>query len=323
MRIVENATSVGSIDDIPTNATNAASNASQTGAAVRHRSPAPTGVLAPLLSRPPSRRESTCSSPAPQKPGSSHRFAAFLSDDQLAWHESGTPDQIDSADRAAVEEAIRRSKLDHVFLSLGCNSQTAPPPLATVRPPHVTHQATPASMHEPHDASAPRQTSEISPEQADLERAGQADNNNRLREFLDARGFELVPSPSKGHNCSIYSLVQQIRPALSGARLDAEVAAIRALYDNACGADPARANDRGNMLHFDAHRGGAAPLLLDIVNRRYGCNVEVGVIIAGVDAHPLAHCGAIRSPASSALDTVTHRIVVCNLLGHYEAVGMK
>ncbi|MBR7963645.1 hypothetical protein KDW41_24815 [Burkholderia vietnamiensis] len=323
MSNVANTPSVSNTYEIPTNANNAALSTSQTGAALRHSSPAPTGVLAPLLSRSPSRRESICGSPAPQTPGPSHRFAAFLSDDQLAWHESGTSEQIEFANRAAVEEAIRRSKLDHVFLSLGCNSQSAPLPLATVRPPPVTHQATPASMHERHDASAPRQTSEISPEQADLERAGQADNNNRLRAFLDAQGFKLVPSPSKGHNCAIYSLVQQIRPALSGERLDAEVAAIRTLYDDACAADPSRANDRGKMLHFDADRGGAAPLLLDIVNRRYGCNVEVGVIIAGVDAHPLAHCGTIRSPASSALDTITHRIVVCNLLGHYEAVGMK
>ncbi|KER67573.1 hypothetical protein HR51_32525 [Burkholderia cepacia] len=175
----------------------------------------------------------------------------------------------------------------------------------------------PATMStNPHAAGA---LPAITPARVDVERSGQARNNARLRAFLDERGFKLIPSSSKGNNCSIYSLVQQIRPGLSGPRLDDEVATIRALYDNT--SHNAREIDRGRMLYFDAGSNGAAPRLLDIINRRYGCNVEVGLVMAGTDTHPLTHCGRVRAAASDA--AVTHRIVICDLLGHYEAIGMK
>lgn len=319
--------SVTAADDTRPETTHPASSALRPGTVSRNRSINAPALFAPLLPEA-SHRQGPPGSASPRPPiRATHALQAFLTEGQRNSLASGDSGALERANDAAVEEAIARSKLDYVFRSLGCDSQTAPPASSRAPAPPIAESAVPASESISTNARAVRQPSAVTPTQVDFERAGQALNNARLRTFLDDRGFKLIPSSSKGNNCSIYSMVQQLRPALSGDELDAEVSAIREDYDHASsearGSDPHREDDRNRMLYFDARPNGAAPLLLDIINNRYGCNVEVGLVMAGPDAHPLSHCGTVRSSSQATDAAITHRIVICDLLGHYEAIGMK
>lgn len=327
MSIIRIPSSVTAADDTRSETTRPASGASRPGTVSRNRSSTTPALFAPLLPEADHRHGLPRSGSTRPPIRATHALHAFLTEGQRNSLASGDHGALERENDAAVEEAITRSKLDYVYRSLGCDSQTASPASSRAPGPSIAESAMPESAPISTNAHTVRQPSALTPTRDDLERSGQAPNNAKLRTFLDDRGFKLIPSRTEGYNCSIYSIVQQLRPALSRDRLDAEVSAIRTDYDrasrDACRNDPSREGDRKKMLYFDARRNGAAPLLLDIINKRYGCNVEVGLVMAGPDAHPLTHCGTVRSSPEVSDDAITHRIVICDLLGHYEAIGMK
>lgn len=136
--------------------------------------------------------------------------------------------------------------------------------------------------------------------------------NDTFRRYLQERGDQVISNSGMGHNCAIYALIQPIRSDLHSEALDNEVARIRQEYDSR------NPQEQGNKLFFDSGSGGAASLLIEIVNQRYKVNAEVTMISAGLEeAHPEVVQGTYRAPGGG---FPTHRLIVWDQQGHYEAV---
>lgn len=157
---------------------------------------------------------------------------------------------------------------------------------------------------------------DVSPERRNEQYAAVAKQNQAFRTHLRGMGLETVHNSGSNNNCSIYSLVDIAAPKLDPQKRHQAVDEIRASFDHA------HPDEKGNMLLLDMQRGGHGPALVALVNKKFGVNMEVGVVQAGVeDAHPLTHLGTVRAgDASSAGKPVTHKGVVWDQHGHFEAL---
>jgi hypothetical protein len=162
---------------------------------------------------------------------------------------------------------------------------------------------------------------DVTPEQRNAQYAATAQHNQAFRAHLRGMGLETVHNSGgnnagSNNNCAIYSLVDIAAPKLNAQQRHQAVDEIRASFDRA------HPQEQGRMLLLDSGRGGHGPALMSLVNHKFGVNMEVGVVQAGVeDAHPVTHLGTMRSgDAASTGKPVTHKGVVWDQHGHFEAL---
>ncbi|MGF6666323.1 hypothetical protein QF000_008056 [Paraburkholderia atlantica] len=221
-----------------------------------------------------------------------------------------TADEMDSADAAAVEEAIARSLQEKAFRIL-----VKPEPQAIQS--NTTHTSNPTNNAVVNQADRNEEPSEVSNDNREQQMLGFADLNNAFRAHLTKHDLQVISNPGTGSNCAIYALVQHLRPDLKDSNLDNEVNELRREYDVK---NPSDSN--GRMLHLDTGVGGAAKTLTRLVNERYNVNIQVGVVEAGLDAqYPVTSKETISASGASA--PFTHHVVIWDQQGHYEAVTAR
>ncbi|MGF6547290.1 hypothetical protein QFZ96_002361 [Paraburkholderia youngii] len=197
--------------------------------------------------------------------------------------------EMDSADAAAVEEAIARSLQEKAFGIL-----VKPEPQAIQS--NTTHTSNPTNKAVVNHADRNEEPSEVSNDNREQQMLGFADLNNAFRAHLTKHDLQVISNPGTGSNCAIYALVQHLRPDLKDSNLDNEVNELRREYDVK---NPSDSNDR--MLHLDTGVGGAAKTLTRLVNERYNVNIQVGVVEAGLDAeYPVTSKEIISASGASA-----------------------
>ncbi|WP_134195217.1 hypothetical protein [Paraburkholderia rhizosphaerae] len=238
-----------------------------------------------------------------------------MSTEQWIALNCGSPQELNEATRAALNDGIQRSLNDYAFQKLICEDNTTDPAQRRVRP---AVPDTPASHIGQEQSKAG-----LSDEEAML---ALSEPNKEFRMHLESKGLYAIENSGKDNNCAIYALVQQLEPHWRYASLDDEVRAIRAEYDKSVDgirqSDLNRTDDRKRKLLLDKQRNGCASSLLNIINTRYNLNVAVAVVQAGRDEHPVYKLGTFFADGKPEHD-FTHRLVVWDLGGHYEAVGRK
>jgi len=226
----------------------------------------------------------------------------------LAQMKAVSGEETDSADEAALHEAIVRSLQDKAFETLG-----SPRPEAHTGVGDALQRATSERVGQD---SPSAKLSEVSDAEQATQMLGFAGLNKAFRAHLEKNKLQVISNEGKGTNCSIYALVQHIRPDLPSNKLDAEVSALREQYDKGC------PQDRGKMLHFDTRAGGTARSLIGLVNKRFGVNIQLGMVEAGMDqAHPATLKESIA--ASMMNSSFTHRLIIWDQQGHCEALTAK
>ncbi|APR38319.1 hypothetical protein BTO02_22710 [Paraburkholderia sp. SOS3] len=252
-------------------------------------------------------------------------YSRFVTREQQDAISTGSHDELNAANKSALAEAIRRSRQDHAFRTLACDDDATAVQDEPSRPAGTrAHFQLEATDQRPLlEKSVECEPPEVERSRRDSELSGQSDNNQAFRRHLERNGLESIPNSGSGNNCAIYSLVQQLRPHLQGKALDDEVGEIRARYDDAVDevrrSQPNRPNERGKMLFFDTGSNSSASTLLDLINERYDVNVKVGVVQAGLGDADVVRLGTVRGSSTANRD-YTHRLVVWDQLGHYEAV---
>lgn len=247
------------------------------------------------------------------------------------------PDILAAANRAALEEGIRRSLGSHAFQVLGCAAPEHAPanPLrdwdldsldlehGMDEPDHASNWLGEISRHNseldlPRTIPAARVPTEIESERRDSECAAFGESNQHFRQHLERHRLQAIENSGRGNNCAIYALVQQVMPTLDEAGLGREVDYLRGHYDRL---HPA---DAGKMLHLDNGLGGHSETLIDLINRRYGVILQVAVVQAGLEAeHPVSRLGVYRGGRADLAGAYTHQAVIWDQLGHYVAVTAR
>ncbi|WP_323123329.1 hypothetical protein [Burkholderia alba] len=139
--------------------------------------------------------------------------------------------------------------------------------------------------------------------------------NERFSELLKQGDMEVIPNSGNGNNCAIYSLVQCAAPDLRGPDLDEAVGKIRTDFD----ANHSKERDR--MLLLDTNAGGHGAELVSLVNEHFSVDMQIGVVQAGVDeAHPVTALCQFHGSQHQSGQSPTHRVVVWDKHGHFEAV---
>ncbi|MBN3835106.1 hypothetical protein [Burkholderia sp. Ac-20344] len=140
-------------------------------------------------------------------------------------------------------------------------------------------------------------------------------SNARFEQSLAGQGMQPIRNSGRGNNCSIYSLVQCAKPDLDGPALDRAVSEIRTDFD------ARHPEEKDRMLLLDANAGGHGAALVSLVNEKFGVDMQVGVVQAGVDdAHPVTTIGQFHGSQRQAGQAPTHRVVVWDQHGHFEAL---
>ncbi|RQT34981.1 hypothetical protein [Burkholderia contaminans] len=140
-------------------------------------------------------------------------------------------------------------------------------------------------------------------------------SNERFERSLAGQDMQPIRNSGRDNNCSIYALVQCARPDLDGPALDQAVSEIRA------GFDAQHPDERGRMLLLDTNEGGHGAALVSLVNEKFGVDMQVGVVQAGVDdTHPVTTLGQFHGSQHRAGQVPTHRVVVWDQHGHFEAI---
>ncbi|KAG8154503.1 hypothetical protein BFF94_007010 [Burkholderia catarinensis] len=156
---------------------------------------------------------------------------------------------------------------------------------------------------------------DVPPAARDAQRDATRSSNARFEQLLTGQEMQPIRNSGRDNNCSIYSLVQCARPDLDGAALDHEVSEIRA------GFDAQHPDEKGRMLLLDTNEGGHGAKLVSLVNERFGVDMQVGVVQAGVDnAHPVTTIGQFHGSQRQSGQAPTHRVVVWDQHGHFEAI---
>ncbi|NTZ07533.1 hypothetical protein [Burkholderia metallica] len=149
----------------------------------------------------------------------------------------------------------------------------------------------------------------------DAQREATRSANARFEQSLAGQDMQPIRNSGRGNNCSIYSLVQCARPDLDGPALDQAVSEIRTAFD------AQHPNEKGRMLLLDTNEGGHGAALVSLVNDKFGVDMQVGVVQAGVDdAHPVTTIGQFHGSQRRAEQAPTHRVVVWDQHGHFEAI---
>ncbi|RQS36264.1 hypothetical protein DIE03_03680 [Burkholderia sp. Bp8992] len=139
--------------------------------------------------------------------------------------------------------------------------------------------------------------------------------NARFEAALAGQDMQPIRNGGRGNNCSIYSLVQCAKPDLDGPALDQAVSEIRTDFD------AQHPDEKGRMLLLDTNAGGHGAALVSLVNEKFGVDMQVGVVQAGVeDAHPVTTIGQFHGSQRQAGQAPTHRVVVWDQHGHFEAI---
>jgi hypothetical protein len=155
---------------------------------------------------------------------------------------------------------------------------------------------------------------DVPADQREAQYAATAQHNRAFESHLKGLGLEVVHNSGSNNNCSIYSLIDIAAPKLSQAQRHQAASEIRASFDKA------HPQEKDRMLLLDMQEGGHGPALVSLVNKKFGVNMEVGVVQAGIEAaHPVTQLGTVRGDASNT-KPATHRGVVWDKHGHYEAI---
>ncbi|MGS0891203.1 hypothetical protein ACVBGC_01385 [Burkholderia stagnalis] len=166
---------------------------------------------------------------------------------------------------------------------------------------------------------------DVAPEKAAEQIDATRRPNERFGALLEQGGMAPIRNSGKGNNCAIYSLVQCAAPDLHGPDLDHAVGEIRAAFD------ATHPNEAGRMLLLDANEGGHGEELVSLVNGHFSddakgmrVDMQVGVVQAGVDdAHPVTTLCQLHGSQRQPGQAPTHRIVVWDQHGHFEAIAGK
>lgn len=209
----------------------------------------------------------------------------------------------ETADPPATGDHVAR--LGRVFdtyfgEAAGVDTPAVTPP--SVKPPSGKDKHTPVVADVPQAARNA---------QLDATRA----SNERFERSLAGQDMQPIRNSGRDNNCSIYALVQCARPDLDGPALDQAVSEIRA------GFDAQHPDERGRMLLLDTNEGGHGAALVSLVNEKFGVDMQVGVVQAGVDdTHPVTTLGQFHGSQHRAGQVPTHRVVVWDQHGHFEAI---
>jgi hypothetical protein len=239
-------------------------------------------------------------------------LAEFLSSGQVTALRSGSVEMIELADKAALAEAIQRSLSSQAFEALGCAA--APSVETQSQSPASPIQSRAGSPGESSCATDVR-AHDVAREVAEEQLAMRGPLNHAFRQYLAAQGMRVLDSPTRGNNCAIYSLLNLIKPELTGAAREIEAKLVRDDLDQL------HPRDRGAMLYFDGGVGGVAHNLLSLVNARYECNVRVGIVASGMeDGHPVIGMGTYCGAPSGGSGDFTHSLAIWEQGNHYEAI---
>lgn len=226
-----------------------------------------------------------------------------------AQQNASSAKDIDDANEAALQEAIARSLQEKAFGIL------VQPELEVIQRGAIDTKNHASNVLANH-STVHREPFEVSDDQRAEQMLAFAEPNSAFKTYLERQNLKVIANPGKGNNCAIYALVQQIRPDLKPESLDREVRHLRDLYDTE------HPSDKNKMLYFDISNGGAAKTLIRLVNERYRANIQVGVVEAGIEAgYPVTRKNPFS--AKGAGSAFTHRLVVWDQQGHYEAVTAK
>jgi hypothetical protein len=178
-----------------------------------------------------------------------------------------------------------------------------------------------------HDGAAPSVKSDAPPpkpkdsvvadvpaDQRDAQYQAVAKHNQAFESHLHGMGLEVVHNSGSNNNCAIYSLLDIAAPKLDQAQRHQAAREVRASFDKT------HPGEQGRMLLLDMQQGGHGQALVSLVNKKFGVNMEVGVVQAGYEAeHPVTQIGTLRGEGANAKPP-THHGVVWDKHGHYEAI---
>ncbi|MDR0240286.1 MAG: hypothetical protein LBJ65_01595 [Burkholderia sp.] len=216
---------------------------------------------------------------------------------------AGTAKATETNDSPATADHVAR--LGRVFDTFF--GETADLDTAAVTPPSVKPSSG-KDKHTPVVADVPQAARHA---QLDATRS----SNARFEQSLADQDMQPIRNSGRDNNCSIYSLVQCARPDLEGPALDEAVSEIRADFD------AQHPDEKGRMLLLDTNEGGHGAALVSLVNEKFGVDMQVGVVQAGVDdAHPVTTIGQFHGTQRQAGQAPTHRVVVWDQHGHFEAI---
>lgn len=219
-----------------------------------------------------------------------------------------TTEVVATTDAAETDpHAEHTARLARVFDEFFGEAET--PPVTSAR----SSTEAPAGKSSAKDKHAPS-VANVPPEKIAEQLAAVHASNKDFRAMLANRNMEPIPNGGKGNNCSIYSLVQCAAPDLDAAALHQAVGEIRAEFD------AAHTGEAGQMLLLDANEGGHGKALVSLVNKRFGVDMQVGVVQAGVSReHPVTTLGQFHGERPSGQARAL-RVVVWDQHRHFEAV---
>ncbi|QGZ65807.1 hypothetical protein [Paraburkholderia acidisoli] len=155
---------------------------------------------------------------------------------------------------------------------------------------------------------------DVTPEQRDAQYRATASLNQKFESHLQGLGLEVVHNSGRSNNCAIYSLLDIAAPKLDQGERHQAAREIRAAFDSK------RPDEAGKMLLLDMGNGGHGRDLVSLVNKKYGVDLQVGVVQAGIDdQHPVTQIATLRADDAAAKPP-THRGVVWDQHGHFESV---
>ncbi|QTD94189.1 hypothetical protein [Burkholderia anthina] len=219
-----------------------------------------------------------------------------------------TTEVVATTDAAETDpHAEHTARLARVFDEFFGEAET--PPVTSAQ----SSTEAPAGKSSAKDKYAPL-VANVPPEKIAEQLAAVHASNKDFRAMLANRDMEPIPNGGKGNNCSIYSLVQCAAPDLDDAALHQVVGEIRAEFD------AAHTGEAGQMLLLDANEGGHGKALVSLVNKRFGVDMQVGVVQAGVSPeHPVTTLGQFHGERPSGQARAL-RVVVWDQHRHFEAV---
>lgn len=155
---------------------------------------------------------------------------------------------------------------------------------------------------------------DVTPEQRDEQYRATASLNHKFESHLQGLGLEVVHNSGRSNNCAIYSLLDIAAPKLDQGQRHQAAREIRAAFDSK------RPDEAGKMLLLDMGNGGHGRDLVSLVNKKYGVDMQVGVVQAGLDDdNPVTQIATLRAD-DAATKPPTHRGVVWDQHGHFESV---
>jgi hypothetical protein len=225
----------------------------------------------------------------------------FVGRQALAFTRLGFTDTMPSA-----PAGMHGHKGTHARASVAAKS-TAP---VTSDPPATASHARAKNHTAPTSIIA-----DVTPERRDEQYAAAAQLNQCFEAYLQAQGLEVIHNSGRNNNCAIYALLNHAAPHLDSGEQHRTAGEIRAKFDRT------HPGERGRMLLLDAQQGGHGRELVSLVNQRFNVDMSVGVVQAGIEAdHPATQIGVLEGNDRPAGRQPTHRVVVWDQHGHYEAI---